>query len=120
MLPAEVWQHIRGFVPRDRDHSSPTAAAFCEGVRREGWRGSDGRQFIRLLAPCPVCFVHWLPSRYFFEEGRLVRDPCCGPCLLMLLSQRLRSDVERTRQPQEQSRWVPAHLPRLYPWRGAT
>jgi hypothetical protein len=38
-------------------------------------------QAVELLARCPVCFVHWLPSRYFLEEGRLARDPCCGPSL---------------------------------------
>ena len=117
MLPPEVWQHIHSFVPRDRDCSSPTAAALREGLRLEG-RG-DERRFLVLLARCPVCAVHWLPSRYFFD-GTRVRDPCCGPCFLMLLSRRLRSDEDESRRQEEQSRWVPAYLPRMYPWRGVT
>ena len=118
MLPDHVWQHIRGFVPRDRECKSPTAAAFREGLRQEG-RGVGERRYISLLARCPVCSVHWMPSRYFFE-GQRVRDPCCGPCFLILLSQRLRSDADESRRQQEQSRWVTAYIPRLYPWRGAT
>ena len=119
MLPVHVWQHIHGFVPRDRECKSPTAAAFREGMCQEG-RGVGERRYISLLARCPVCSVHWMPSRFFAEEGRRVRDPCCGPCFLILLSQRLRSDADESRRQQEQSRWVTAYLPRLYPWRGAT
>jgi len=117
MLPAHVWQHIRDFVPRDSAASSPVAALFREGVQKEG-RQVEGRQSLLLVGRCPVCSVVCLPSRYILTEGRSIRDPCCTACFLDILSRRMRSASDERRRQQEQSRWVQAYLPRLYPWQG--
>ena len=117
ILPNDLWRHIFDFVPRDSAASSPVAAVFREGVRTEG-RSTDGLHSLLLVGRCPVCSVVCLPSRYILTEGRSIRDPCCTTCFLEILAHRMRSASEERRRQQEQSRWVAAYLPRLYPWQG--
>ena len=75
-FPDEVWSHILSFRPRDRDCSSPTAAAFLTGTGLV-----DGREDVAYLRGiCPRCGIRRLYVFWCFEEGDFYREDACFSC----------------------------------------
>jgi len=76
-FPDEVWEHILALRPRDRDASSPTAAALRDGIERDRTPVAEapllfgGAPCLRFTKICPMCgagydWSFWCPSDGLF------------------------------------------------------
>ena len=84
-FPDDVWQYILALRPRDRDASSPTAAALREGIRTECWDDSDEERpfgmYIDLDSTCPWCGeCPTSENRWYFNLGMFKLHVYCQEC----------------------------------------